>query len=407
MKISSVSELTDHIKMRLESDSGLLDVSVRGEISNLTKHSSGHIYFTLKDAESQIPCAMFRRDAASLTFNPEHGMSVLVTGSVSVYRPYGRYQLIVSAMEKDGAGELHRRYLALKERLGEEGLFDMALKRALPRYPGVIGIATSLTGAAVRDLVRNISRRYPPAHLVICPTLVQGEGSVDSIVSSIGRLEAHGVDVIIVGRGGGSLEDLWSFNEEKVVRAIVDCRVPVVSAVGHESDVTLSDLAADVRAETPSSAAERVVPDGASLARRLEELRERLRSLMSREIEHGASLVRSFATRPVMTRPERIIQDRAQYLDGIALERGLRLALDGYGARLEKLSAQLTALDPKGVLRRGYAIIEKQETAVGSMKGIEQGDTIGIRMRDGHATGEIKEVDHDIRGESGETGEYR
>jgi len=256
--ILSVSEVTAYLKQLLDRDEVLQQMVVRGEISNFTSHRSGHLYFSLKDEDSQLSCVCFRRDAQSLDFVPEEGMQVVAHGNVTVYERAGRYQLIVRFMRPDGAGELAARLEKLKARLEAEGLFDPARKRPLPRFPRAIGVCTSPTGAAIQDMIRIITRRYPRVKIVQFPTVVQGEAATLSIVQSL-QAAGHyrGLDVIIVGRGGGSLEDLWAFNEEAVARAIFACPIPVISAVGHETDFTISDYVADARAATPSECCRR------------------------------------------------------------------------------------------------------------------------------------------------------
>jgi len=245
--ILTVGKLTDYIKQRLENDLQLINIWVKGEISNFTRHNSGHLYFTLKDEISQISCAMFRSSASSLKFEPEHGMKVLVLSSLSVYKLSGKYQLIVSEMHPDGLGALHQKYLQLKEKLEKEGLFSKEHKKNIPKFPKTIGIITSPTGAAIKDLIRNLTRRFPNINIKIAPTIVQGVDAASSIIKSIELLnKISDIDVIIIGRGGGSLEDLWCFNEEIVARAIFKSKIPTISAVGHETDFTISDFVADL-----------------------------------------------------------------------------------------------------------------------------------------------------------------
>ena len=261
-KIFTVSEISKFIKNYLESNDNLNKVWLRGEITNFTLHRSGHMYFDIKDEESVIPVAMFRNANQHLKFKPEHGMKVIANGSISVYLPHGRYQFILTDLLPDGLGALHLAYLQLKEKLSKQGLFALEHKVQIPQYPRVIGVITSATGAAVRDIINVTTRRYPGIRILISPSKVQGEGAAKELVIALKRLhEIGGVDVIIIGRGGGSLEDLWAFNEEVVARAIFESKIPIISAVGHETDFTISDFVADARAPTPSAAAEMAVPD--------------------------------------------------------------------------------------------------------------------------------------------------
>jgi exodeoxyribonuclease VII large subunit len=267
-KILSIGKLTDYIKQRLENDTNLINIWVRGEISNCTLHSSGHLYFTLKDETSQINCAMFKNNFSSLKFEPKQGMKILVLSSIGVYKQRGNYQLIVSEMHPDGLGILHQKFLQLKEKLEKEGLFSKEHKKAIPKFPKTIGIITSPTGAVIRDLIINLTRRFPNIHIKVAPTLVQGADAASSIVKSVELFnKMEGIDVIILGRGGGSLEDLWCFNEEIVARAIFKSKIPTISAVGHETDFTIADFVADYRAPTPSTASEIAVPDKNALLR--------------------------------------------------------------------------------------------------------------------------------------------
>ncbi|MBC7287137.1 MAG: exodeoxyribonuclease VII large subunit [Armatimonadetes bacterium] len=285
-QVFSVRELTTYIKRLLESDEVLQDVVVTGEVSNFRRHRSGHLYFTLKDEDAALECVCFRNVAQFIGFEPQDGMQVVAGGRVSVYEKQGRYQLVVLFMRPDGLGALRAAFERLRHKLEEEGLFEPSRKRPLPRFPRCIALVTSPTGAAVRDMVTIISRRYPLVHIIIVPTVVQGEQAADSIVASLRVADSiEEVDLIIVGRGGGSAEDLWPFNEERVARAIYACRKPTISAVGHETDVTIADLVADVRAATPSAAAEIAVPDRRELLRDIASLRRRAQLAAAKALE--------------------------------------------------------------------------------------------------------------------------
>lgn len=361
-QVLSVHELTRLVKELLDQEPLLSALWVQGEISNFKHHTSGHMYFTLKDSVSQVRCVMFRSAAQRLRFRPENGMQVLAYGSVTVYERDGVYQLYCQEMEPAGVGALYLQYEQLKARLAAEGLFDEALKRPLPLLPRKVGVVTALTGAAIRDIVTVSRRRYPGIHLVISPALVQGDEAPASLIRALNLVtQVPGVDVVIIGRGGGSLEDLWAFNDEGLARALRACPVPVVSAVGHETDFTIADFAADLRAPTPSAAAELVVPSRAELAAAVDGLKQRLITLTRRLLEQKRLRLKGLAQRPVLQRPQgRLLQDR-QRLD--ELTRRLSYAAGQFvGSRrreLAGLAGRLDALSPLAVLGRGYSITRR------------------------------------------------
>ncbi len=398
--ILSVSEVTAYVKQLLDRDEVLQQVVVRGEISNFTSHRSGHLYFSLKDADSQLSCVCFRRVAQGLDFVPEEGMQVLAGGNVTVYERAGRYQLIVRFMRPDGAGELAVRLEELKRKLEAEGLFEPARKRPLPRFPRAVGICTSPTGAALRDMVRIITRRYPQAKIVQFPTVVQGEAAAGSIVRSLqaaGRCKE--LDVIIVGRGGGSLEDLWAFNEESVARAIFACPIPVVSAVGHETDFTLADYVADVRAATPSEAAEMVVPDRCELLENLKVMGKRLRGGLLARLRQAGNRLAAVADRPAIRRPQILLEPLQQRLDEAtaALTRKLEELVSDWHRRLEKSSTALMALSPAAVLERGYAICRRGRdgAVVKSVTAVQRSEPVCVTVTDGNIFADVTKVSAD------------
>ena len=314
-EILSVSEINLYIKKLLQQDGRMSSVLVRGEISNFTRHSSGHLYFSLKDTTGAIKCVMFRSNAQRLQFQPGHGMEVLVSGYVSVYERDGVYQLYVEQMMAAGAGTLHLAYEKLKKKLEGEGLFDKMNKRSLPFLPRKVGIVTSPTGAAIRDLLSIIHRRNAGISVYVVPAIVQGQEGIASICQSLDVLYQHDMDVIIVGRGGGSLEELWCFNEEAVVRKIAASPVPIISAVGHETDVTLADFAADVRAATPSMAAEVAVPEKKQLEEVLSLRQRTLEQRFSSLLLHKKQYLEHLASHRLLQKPELLLQDRQQLLD--------------------------------------------------------------------------------------------
>ncbi len=360
----TVQELTTYVRQLLEHDEVLKEVAVRGEVSNFSRHSSGHLYFSLKDDRATLSCVCFRGAAIGLKFEPQDGQSVIAYGSITVYEKQGRYQLMVRFMRPDGVGDLAAALEALRKRLDEEGLFAPERKRPLPRFPRAIGLITSPTGAAVEDMKRIIGQRYPLARIVVVPTIVQGEAGASSIVASLRRANCRDdLDVLIVGRGGGSLEDLWCFNEESVARAVFASRLPVISAVGHETDTTICDLVADVRAATPSNAAELVVPDQQELRRHLQALGRHLAAGLEKQLTRWRRRLEQAARHPLLQRPEMLLHSWVLRLDTAAtgLLDGIEKIVGALRAQLDKASVRLDALSPVAVLGRGYAIVRRRE----------------------------------------------
>jgi len=399
-QLLTVLELTRYVKRMLDDDRLLQSVWVQGEISNFKWHHSGHIYFTLKDEYSQVKAVMFRSYANRLRFRPENGMQVIVQGNVTVYERDGVYQLYAAAMEPAGLGALHLEFEQLKRRLAAEGLFDEALKRPLPRLPRVVGLVTAPTGAAIRDMITVSRRRFPGVRLILAPALVQGPGAAESLVRGLRLLSrVPEVDVIIIGRGGGSLEDLWAFNDEGLARAIRACPVPVVSAVGHETDFTIADFAADLRAPTPSAAAELVVPSRSELQGVVDGLRIRLATAARRAVERKRVRLRSLAERPVLQRPQgRLLQDR-QRLDDLArrLEYVGGSLLAARRRELGALAGRLEALSPLAVLARGYAIARTMEgQVVKEAAQVQPGDRINLLLHKGSLRCQVEEIGEDV-----------
>jgi len=361
-KIYTVNQLTGYIKGLVESDPVLRQVWVQGEISNYTRHSSGHMYFTVKDEQARLRCVMFRTENRRLQFQPADGMAVIVSGRIAVYPKNGEYQLYVGQMEVAGMGSLYLAYEELKKRLAREGLFDRARKKSLPGFPRKIGVITSPTGAAVRDVIRVIRRRCPGVDLLVIPAQVQGDLAPKSLCDALrlaGSLPA--LDLLIIGRGGGSIEELWAFNHEEVARAVADCPLPVISAVGHETDFTITDLAADLRAPTPSGAAEMAVPEFRELRRRLLLIDERLQAAALRVMERKKNLLEVSGKHPVLLEPQRWLDEKRQRVDEIweYLARITQNRLEKTRADLNRNLATLDALSPLATLRRGYSICRK------------------------------------------------
>lgn len=396
-QIYSVRELTAMVKERLTSDPRLAGVAVLGEISNFKHHSSGHMYFTLKDEHSRLRCVMFRRENMRLRFRPADGQAVIAKGDVSVYEAAGDYQLYVREMVPAGHGELALAFEQLKQKLAAEGLFDEERKRPLPVLPRRIGVVTSPEGAALRDIISVTRRRFPNMPILLAPAVVQGEEGPDSVMRAIRLMNEHGgVDVLIVGRGGGSLEDLWTFNDERVARAIAASRIPVISAVGHETDFTIADFVADKRAPTPSAAAEMAVPDKRALLAHIQGQYERLQSGVRRRIEQGRARLRLLESRPVLARPGELLLEYRQRVDD-AEERAGRAARDMLDQRERALAAaagKLDALSPVATLARGYAVARRADTGQVVRRGgqVAAGDELLIRVVDAELTASVKAV---------------
>ncbi|MGE5541618.1 MAG: exodeoxyribonuclease VII large subunit [Bacillota bacterium] len=386
--VLSVTELTRHIKRMLDSDPQLKGVLVKGEISNFKRHSSGHLYFTLKDESSAVRCVMFRSNAQSLVFDPQNGMAVIVAGYVSVYERDGQYQLYAESLQPEGLGAYHLAFEQLKKKLDAEGLFDPQRKRRLPLLPRRVGIITSVRGAAIRDMISITKRRFPGVRLLVRDVPVQGDDAPSRIAAALSLMnEIEDVDVIIVGRGGGSVEELWAFNDEGLARAIASSRIPVVSAVGHETDFTIADFVADLRAPTPSAAAELVVPDVRELGMRIEDRLRAMRRVAQRRIQLGRERLRAACDRPVMARPLHLLDARRQGLDdvvrdvGIAIRSRLAAATSAHGL----LAGRLDALSPLSVLKRGFSVCRRDSDGriVSRIGHVEPGDPVTVTVADG------------------------
>lgn len=386
-QVFTVTALNEYIKMKLETDEALMRVFIRGEISNFTNHKSGHFYFTVKDETSRIAAVMFRSSASKLAFIPENGMKVIVGGRVSAYVRDGQYQIYVDTLEPDGVGALYIAYEQLKAKLGAEGLFDEAKKKLLPRYPMRIGVITSPTGAAIRDIINILGRRFPIAEVVLYPSLVQGESAAPQLIEGLRYFnEKKNVNVIIIGRGGGSLEDLWAFNSEALVREVAASELPVISAVGHEIDFTLCDFAADRRAPTPSAAAELAVPERYELKRKLGNVTARLELLEGKKLELLRSTLERMKKSRALTDPRNFIDDRRMAL-GVAedkLYNRITFLLERKKSALAGKTAKLDAMNPLSVLSRGYgAAFAPDGTVIRSAAQVEKGSDISLMLSDG------------------------
>ena len=385
----TVSELNARIKGLIESDPVLGSVCVRGELSNYKVYPSGHHYFTLKDAESSLRCVMFRFAASKLRFRPESGMGVTVWGRVSVYPRDGAYQLYCEDIMPEGAGDLQVAFEQLKEKLQREGLFDPAHKKPIPRYPERIAVITSSAGAAVHDIIRVLRKRWPVAKVLLLPVRVQGVEAPPEIVGAIRYANRYKVaDVIITGRGGGSIEDLWAFNDERVARAIYESELPVISAVGHEPDVTIADYVADLRAATPSNAAELAAPDMSELREAIMSARARLDQAVDRGIRERRKRLEELGSRRVMRSPTGFIDQRRLELDSIRLrlDSAASARLNREKQRFASLAAKLDALSPLKVLGRGYSIaLDSEGRAVKEAGQLRPGDRLSLRLSKGEA----------------------
>ena len=391
----TVGELNRYVKMLMDNDALLSAVSVRGEISNLKYHSSGHLYFTLKDGEAEISAVMFRSAAMNLKMVARDGMQVIAFGRVSVYEKGGKCQLYVSAMLDNGIGALQLEYERLKKQLEAEGLFDNDKKRPLPKFPKCIGIITSPTGAAVRDMINVTGRRWPSAKILLYPALVQGEQAPASLCAGLDILNAtEECDVIIIGRGGGSIEDLWAFNDERVVRRVAASEAPIISAVGHETDFTLCDFAADLRAPTPSAAAELAVPDRDEMRIRLDELLGRIENASMRIVNFKREKFSSVAKRLELLSPSGRLAVEKKDLERVKvkLNQGIERIVQKRREALSVYSAKLVAINPLAVLSRGYSYTQREETVISSVNQIKSGDVVNIRFADGSASAEIISV---------------
>lgn len=419
-KYLTVSAVTRYLKAKFDIDENLQTVYLKGEISNFKAHTSGHFYFSLKDENSKINAIMFRSNASKVIFKPTDGMKVLVTGRISVYEAMGSYQIYVDEMLEDGVGNLYIAFEQLKKKLQAEGLFDEALKKPIPRIPKRVGIVTASTGAAIRDIMTTIKRRFPICETILFPTLVQGENAKDDIVRNIKRAEDYDLDVLIVGRGGGSIEDLWPFNEEIVARAIYDCEIPVISAVGHEVDFTIADFVADLRAPTPTAAAELAVPNMSDLKKHIDQLSIRLNEAIYKKVNYLKLYLDSVKNSFVIKNPGVMFENRKQSLDlmNTKLNELMLGKVDKMKNELEKIKKsyvltnpkllykdnvvclkniidKLELLNPLNILSRGYSITYMNDKALKSVKEVKKDDVLKIKLYDGMLETRVSKIEED------------
>ena len=394
-KVYSVGQINTYIRNMFTQDFVLNRVSVRGEISNLKYHTSGHIYFTLKDASAAIACVMFAGARGGLAFRMSNGQQVVVDGAVNVYERDGKYQLYATKIRQDGAGELYEKFLELKEELEEMGMFAPEYKQPIPKFVRRLGVVTAPTGAAIRDIINIATRRNPGIRIILYPAKVQGEGAAESVAAGLAALDALGVDVIIVGRGGGSIEDLWAFNEETVARAIFSCHTPVISAVGHETDTTIADFVADLRAPTPSAAAELAVADVTAWLQALDEDALQLQRIMQRMIKDARSRLRECELRMHYAKPQQRLMQQKQRLDEYEerLRRVMQSLLEQTRHQLALIEERLRRLSPYEKLESGYGcILTEDGRRIRSVSQVAPGEVVQIYLADGRMTARIQEV---------------
>ncbi len=393
---ATVTQINNYIKAIIERTEVLQNIWIKGEISNLKYHSSGHVYLTLKDEGAALKAVMFKGAVMRLPFKMENGMKVSANGRIGVFERDGAYQLYIENMEQEGQGDLYKKLEELKKKLSEEGVFDDKYKKPIPRFPKKVGVVTSPTGAAVRDILNILKRRYPLCEVCLYPALVQGVGAVPSIVKGIEFFNRENmVDVMIVGRGGGSIEDLWAFNEEATVRAIFASAIPVISAVGHETDFTLSDAVADLRAPTPSAAAELAVPDAGEINVSLQKYRQRLKSLLVAKAEDRETKLRLISERVSPESFNRKIENLMQITDRTFdfLVKSYSTKCDKKLNELKENAAKLSALSPLKVFERGYSISYKGDKAIKSVNELNEKDNITLVLCDGSAEAQVVRID--------------
>ena len=416
-KYISITALTKYLKFKFDEDPNLQEIYIKGEISNFKAHTRGHYYFTLKDENSRINALMFSYNTRNIKFIPSDGMKVLVKGKISVYEATGNYQIYVEEMIEDGVGNLYIAFEQLKEKLNKEGLFNPDIKKAIPKIPKKVGIVTAPTGAAIKDILTTIKRRFPICETILFPALVQGELAAADIVNKIKLANTYDIDVLIIGRGGGSIEDLWPFNEEIVARAVFDSNVPIISAVGHEIDFTISDYVADLRAPTPTAAAELAVPDINTLKTYINDAISRTNNSLTNLISNKKLILNKLKNSYVLTKPLAMYEIKEQQLDNVIdkLNKEISIIIEQNKVRLFKSSnsyvltnpsilykykeqnliniiSKLEVLNPMNTLKRGYGIIKKDDKVVSSIKEINKNDNITINLKDGNIITNVIEV---------------
>ena len=417
-KYLSVTAINKYLKYKFDNDNNLINVFLKGEISNLKFHTTGHLYFSIKDENSKINAIMFSSTAKKLNFKPIDGTNVLINGRISIYESSGSYQIYVNEMIEDGIGNLYIAFEKLKKQLASEGLFDEKYKKKIPRIPERIGIVTAPTGAAIKDIISTIKRRFPLCETILFPSLVQGDAAASDIVKNIKKAEEYQLDVLIIGRGGGSLEDLWPFNEEIVARAIFECNIPIISAVGHEIDFTIADFVADMRAPTPTGAAEMAVPNISDLISHIDNLKIRLNEAINKKINYQKLYLDSIKNSFVIKNPMIMYENKKQKLDSMLenLENLFANYIKGHRHKLELLKSnyilnnpsvlykekkvylsnlieKLELINPMGVLKRGYSLTTQDNHIIKNIKDVDMNKELLIQLHDGNIITTVKKLE--------------
>ncbi len=395
-KYVTISRINNYLKSYFDNNPHLQHVYLKGEISNFKNHTRGHLYFTLKDEESRLSAVMFQGYANTLNFTPEDGMNVLVEGRISCYPSQGTYQIYVEKMEVDGIGNLYIEFEKLKKKLASEGLFDEKYKKPIPKYPTKIGIITAPTGAAIKDILSTIKRRYPICQTILFPCLVQGKSAAPDIVKQINAAQEYDLDVIICGRGGGSIEDLWAFNEECVARAIFGSKIPIISAVGHEIDFTIADFVSDLRAPTPTGAAEMAVPTINDVKYMIKQLRHRANEYISNMLKLKKDRLNLIKDSFILKNPLSIYEVKEQKLDMLidSLNKNVKNILKNKNHELVLMVNTLKLINPLNILDRGYSIVKKDEKVIKDINNIKKKDNIDIRLKNGNIKAIVEEVNN-------------
>lgn len=393
-KYLTVTAVTKYIKYKIDTDDNLKCIFIKGEISNCKYHSTGHIYFSIKDENSILNAIMFSTNAKKLTFTPNDGMKVLITGRISVYEAAGRYQIYVEEMIEDGVGNLYAEFEKLKKKLETKGLFDSNHKKDIPKMPSKVGVITASTGAAIRDIVSTIKRRFPICEIYLFPSLVQGENASKDLVNKLLQADNYGVDVIIIGRGGGSIEDLWAFNDEELANTIYNAKTPIISAVGHEVDFTICDFVSDLRAPTPTGAAELAVPNMSDIIINLEHLKIRLNESLNKKIDYNKLLLNNLKNSFVLKNPMLLYENKKQNIDLYfeKLNNMMNYRLERTNTKFSNLINKLELLNPLSVLSKGYSVTYKDDKVIKDASKLKKNDSVTIRLYNGLFEAKVEEI---------------
>lgn len=393
-KYLTVTAVTKYIKYKIDTDDNLKYIFIKGEISNCKYHSTGHIYFSIKDENSILNAIMFSTNAKKLTFTPNDGMKVLITGRISVYEAAGRYQIYVEEMIEDGVGNLYAEFEKLKKKLETKGLFDPNHKKDIPKMPSKVGVITASTGAAIRDIVSTIKRRFPICEIYLFPSLVQGENASKDLVNKLLQADNYGVDVIIIGRGGGSIEDLWAFNDEELANTIYNAKTPIISAVGHEVDFTICDFVSDLRAPTPTGAAELAVPNMSDIMINLEHLKIRLNESLNKKIDYNKLMLNNLKNSFVLKNPMLLYENKKQNIDLYfeKLNNMMDYRLEKTNTKFSNLISKLELLNPLSVLSKGYSVTYKDDKVIKDVSKLKKNDSVTIRLYNGLFEAKVEEI---------------